>query len=72
MKKIKYLILIPDGMADEKIPELTFEIIPDPQIAIDAKRIRQKKVLLYIVIALLKLFALYKTVSPYLAEAVFY
>jgi hypothetical protein len=53
---------------DEKIPELTFEIIPDPQIAIDAKRVRQKKVLLYIVIVLLILFALYKTVSPYLKK----
>ncbi|MEA3418430.1 MAG: hypothetical protein U9Q90_03440 [Campylobacterota bacterium] len=44
----------------EKSPEMTFEILPDPQIAIDAKKARQKQLLLYVIITLLSLLIFYK------------
>ena len=42
------------------IPDISFEIIPDPQIAIDAKKVQQKQRLLYLIMTLLLLFILYK------------
>jgi len=44
----------------EKIPEMTFEILPDPQIAIDAKKAKQKQLLLYFTVTLFLLLILYK------------
>lgn len=43
----------------EKIPEMTFEILADPQIAIDAKKAQQKKLLLSVTVAFLILLSLY-------------
>jgi hypothetical protein len=43
----------------ETIPEIFFEILPDPQIAIDAKKAEQKQRLLYVSIILILLFILY-------------
>ena len=37
----------------EKIPAMKFEILPDPQIAIDAKKAKQKKLLIYAGLVLL-------------------
>jgi len=48
----------------EKIPEMTFEILPDPQIAIDAQREKEKKLLLYAVLSVLLLLVGYKLLSP--------
>jgi hypothetical protein len=43
----------------EKIPAMKFEILPDPQIAIDAKRAEQKEFLIYISSVLLSMVILY-------------
>ncbi len=48
----------------EKIPEMTFEILPDPQIAIDAQKEKRKKLLLYAGLSVLLLLAGYKLLSP--------
>jgi len=48
----------------EKIPEMTFEIFPDPQIAIDAQREKEKKLLLYAGLSVLLLLVGYKLLSP--------
>jgi len=48
----------------EKIPAMTFEVIPDPQIAIDEKRAEQKKRLIQLSLLLLLLTLLYKAVVP--------
>ena len=56
----------------EKIPEITYEIFPDPQIAIYAKKAQQKKILLYtglvffIILGLYILFA--SKISAYIEE----
>lgn len=47
----------------ESIPAVSFEIIADPQIAIDEKKAKRKQVLFYIVFFLLILFTLYKLFS---------
>ncbi|WP_309496815.1 hypothetical protein [Sulfurovum sp.] len=39
----------------EKVPEMTFEILPDPQVAIDAKHAKQKQLLLYLGVILVLL-----------------
>ena len=44
----------------EKIPAISFVIIPDPQIAIDVKKAEQKQRLLYLAMTLVFLFMLYK------------
>jgi len=44
----------------ETIPEISLEIIPDPQIAIDAKKAQQKERLIFIIITLFIFFILYK------------
>ena len=43
----------------ESIPAMTFRIIADPQIALDAKKAQQKKRLLYLIAILLSLLILY-------------
>ena len=43
----------------EKTPSYTFEIIPDPQLAIDAKKAQQKQRLLYVLLVVLVLVGLY-------------
>lgn len=43
----------------EKTPAYTFEILPDPQIAIDEKKAQQKKLLLYVFSGLFVLVSLY-------------
>lgn len=43
----------------EKIPAISFEILPDPQIAIDAKRAVQKQQLIYFILGLLALIVAY-------------
>ena len=43
---------------------MTFEILPDPQIAIDAQREKEKKLLLYAALSVLLLLAGYKLLSP--------
>jgi len=48
----------------ERVPQMTFEILPDPQIAIDAQREKEKKLLLYAVLSVLLLLAGYKLLSP--------
>jgi hypothetical protein len=50
----------------ENIAEISFEIIEDPQIAIDAKKAEQKQILIYLLLFLLFLFILYKTIYPYM------
>jgi len=56
----------------EKIPQMMFEILPDPQIAIDAKKAQQKQRLVYSIVTLLLLFILYKIfgakVREYMSE----
>lgn len=44
----------------ETIPEISFEILPDPQIAIDEKKAKQKQYLLYFAVILSLLLILYK------------
>lgn len=44
----------------ETIPEISFEILPDPQIAIDEKEAQQKQRLLYLAVILFILLILYK------------
>lgn len=48
----------------EKIPQMTFEILPDPQIAIDAQREKEKKLLLYAALSVLLLLTGYKLLFP--------
>lgn len=48
-----------DRMHTEMIPELSFEILPDPQIALDAQKARQRRSLLYSIMALLAGVGLY-------------
>jgi hypothetical protein len=48
----------------EKLPEISFEIIADPQIALDAKNVQQKKFLLYAISILLVLLVLYRFLAP--------
>jgi len=48
----------------EKIPRMTFEILPDPQIAIDAQREKEKKLLLYAALSVFLLLLGYKLLSP--------
>ena len=43
----------------ETIPKIHFEILPDPQIAIDAKKAQQKQILIYVVVSFLILLSLY-------------
>ncbi len=43
----------------ERIPEISFEVLPDPQIAIDEKKAQQKQRFLYIFIVLIMLVMLY-------------
>ena len=43
----------------EIIPKITFEILPDPQIAIDAKKAQQKQLLIYVAVSFLILLSLY-------------
>ena len=43
----------------ETLPEISFEILSDPQIAIDAKKAQQEKVILYVILALLMLLIIY-------------
>ncbi len=56
----------------EKIPSVTYEIFPDPQIAIDAKKAQQKQRLFYIIVIVFLLLILYKifasTVSAFLSK----
>lgn len=56
----------------ETIPEISFEIVPDPQIAIDAKTAQQKQRLFYIIVIVFILLILYKifgsTVRAYLSK----
>lgn len=56
----------------ETIPEISFEILPDPQIAIDAKKAQQKQRLLYLTVTLILLLILYllfaSKVRDYLKE----
>jgi hypothetical protein len=44
----------------ERIPAMTFKIIADPQIALDAKKAQQKQRLLYLIAILLSLLILYR------------
>jgi hypothetical protein len=44
----------------ETIPEILFEILPDPQMVIDAKKAQQKERLLYSIVTLFLLLILYK------------
>jgi hypothetical protein len=46
-------------MHTEKTPAYTFEIIPDPQLAINAKKAQQKQRLLYVLLVVLVLVGLY-------------
>ena len=48
----------------ETVPEISFEIIADPQIALDAKNAQQKKFLLYAIFILLALLILYRFLAP--------
>ena len=48
----------------EKVPQMTFEILPDPQIAIDAQREKEKKLLLYAALSVFLLLVGYKLLSP--------
>ena len=43
----------------EKIPAISFVILPDPQIASDAKKAQQKQLLIYVAVSLLILLSLY-------------
>ena len=43
----------------ETLPEISFEILPDPQIAIDAKKAQQEKIILYVILALLMFLIVY-------------
>lgn len=43
----------------EMIPEISFEIFPDPQIAIDSKKAQQKQRLLYVAVILIVLLIFY-------------
>ncbi|MBL0708773.1 MAG: BatD family protein [Sulfurimonas sp.] len=52
----------------ESIPAISFEIIEDPQIAIDAKREKEKKLLVYIVLSIIVLLIIYKLTSPYIKK----
>jgi len=54
----------------EKIPAITFVILPDPQIAIDAKKAEQKQRLLYLIMTLVFLFMLYKIFGAKVREYV--
>ena len=47
----------------EMIPEISFEILPDPQIAIDAKKAEQKQRLLYVSVILIVLLIFYAMFS---------
>ena len=48
----------------ESIPAMTFTIIADPQIALDAKKAAKKKLLLYAAVVLLALFLLGRLLLP--------
>jgi len=48
----------------ETLPGISFEIFPDPQIAIDAQREKEKKLLLYAGLSVLLLLIGYKLLSP--------
>ena len=48
----------------EKIPAIQYEILPDPQIAIDAKKARQKELFIYVGSVLLILVGLYAFLAP--------
>ena len=48
----------------ETLPKISFEILPDPQIAIDAQREKEKKLLLYAGFSVLLLLIGYKLLSP--------
>ncbi|MBL0722067.1 MAG: BatD family protein, partial [Sulfurovum sp.] len=48
------------------IPAISFEIIENPQIAIDAKRKKREKLILYISISIIMLYIIYKLLSPYM------
>jgi len=56
---------VTEKVQKESIPAMTFEIIADPQIALDAKNAREKKFLLFLVLTALFLWLLYKYASPY-------
>ncbi len=43
----------------ETTPKITFEILPDPQIALDAKKAQQKQLLIYVTASFLILLSLY-------------
>lgn len=53
-----------EKVEQETIPEISFEIIEDPQIAIDAKKAAQKQRVIYMLLFLLLVFILYKAVYP--------
>ncbi len=50
----------------EVIPEMQFEIISDPQIALDAKKAREKRLLLLVGFLLLTFLLFYRIASPYI------
>ena len=55
---------ITEEMHVEKIPSIDYEILPDPQIAIDAKNAQQKQLLINGVLILLILLGLYTVLAP--------
>lgn len=52
----------------ETLPGISFEIVVDPQIAIDAKKAKQKQTLIYILVLLALLSILYMLLAPYLKK----
>ncbi len=50
----------------ESVPAISFEIIEDPQIAIDAKREKSEKLMLYIAVSIVFLLIVYRLSSPYI------
>jgi len=55
----------------ETIPAMHFTIIADPQIALDAKSVQQKKFLLYTIFTLLLLLVLYRFLAPSLKSYIY-
>jgi len=52
----------------EKIPEIVFEIIADPQIVIEAKKAEQKCMLVYLVLFVVFLLLFYRFSAPFLKK----
>ena len=55
----------------ETLPAIHFIVIADPQIALDAKKAKQKKILLYVVFSIIALLLLYKFFAPSLKHCLY-